>query len=102
MRILAVVSKNEVRRDRLLQLFENGFHLGTRERQEAIRELLQQCALQPLAAGERFSPALRLSFPVSDGAEHHPVKCAAGILFDQAEDSPSTTNLDIIGMRAQA
>src|ERR1035437_5762761 len=101
MRIPAVVSKNEIRRDYLLQLFENGLHVGTHKWHESIGEFLEQGALQPLGADERFNPALCLSFADSDGAEHHPVKCAARVLLDQLEDCATTANLDVVGMRAQ-
>src|SRR5262249_33792948 len=45
MRISAVMSKNHVWRDRLLQFFENCFDLGTYKRHEAVGEGLQQWSL---------------------------------------------------------
>lgn len=101
-RVVAVVSKDDVRRDRLLQLFEDCFHFGAQKRHETIAELLQPWPLQPGGAGKQFGASPRLGFPYSDGAEDHPVKFAFRVVFTQPEDGTATANFDVVGMGSQA
>src|SRR5262245_31653434 len=98
--IFAVMREDHVRRDCVLQLFENRFDLGTGKRQEAIGERLQQWPLESSGVDEQRSRVSSFSLPDAKGAEHHPVKHAALILLDQPQDGAATANFDIVGMGA--
>src|SRR6266446_5483777 len=102
MRVLTVVSEDEVWGHYLLQLFESRFHLGTHKRHESVRKNFQQRPSQGGGTDEQRSRASRLSLPDSNGAKHYPVKHTARILLGQTKDGAATANFDIVGMRAQA
>src|ERR1700674_2006377 len=101
MRVLAVVSENEIRRDRLLQFFKNRFQFGTRKRHESIGKRFEQRSLQPTRTDEQRSPTSRLGLSSPYRTENHPVKHAPWILLGQPQNSPATTNLDVVGVGAQ-
>src|ERR1039457_3621456 len=100
-RVLAVVSEDEVR-GYCFQVLENCLHFGTHKWHETVRESLQQWSLQIAGIDKHGGSAFGLDLPDSNGAENHPVKHRAWVLFRQPQNRATTTNFYIVGMGAQA
>src|ERR1700730_8793957 len=100
-RVLAVVRENKIRQDRLFQIFKNRFHFGTRKRHESIGKRFEQRSLQLIRTDEQRSPTSRLRLSRPYHTENHPVKHAPWILLGQPQNSPTTTNRDVVGVGAQ-
>src|SRR6516162_9718891 len=98
--VIAIVCENEVWGD-ALELFEDRLHFHTRERHESVLKTLQQWALECSRPGKQDSATLRLLGSHARGAEHRPMEHTVGILADQAQDRPATTDFDVIGVCAQ-
>src|SRR6516225_568260 len=102
MRVVAIRSENEVRRNGFLQIFENRFHFGAHVGHESVRETPEQRPSQPPGASEQRGRASRFILPNSAGAEHHPMKQGVWILLSQPQNGTTAPNFDIVGMSSQA
>src|ERR1700683_2844992 len=101
-RVFAAGAENDVRRDRSLQVLKDSLDLVSHEGHEAVRKFLQQHATQAGGSREQLRRPLGLRFPFRDGAEDHPMKCAARVFLGKPEDGSAATDFDIIRMGAQA
>src|ERR1700733_50528 len=101
MRIPTVVSKNEVRRDRL-QLLKHFLDFGAGKRHETVVEGLQHRTRSNVVAQEQFGCPLRLGLADSGSAKHHPLELTVGIALRQPKNRAAAANFDIVGMRAEA
>src|SRR5208283_3201623 len=101
MRVLAVVSEDEIGRNSL-QLLENRFHLGAYKGHESVSKGLEQWASQSGGADEELSRSSCLRCPDAIGTEYDPVKYAAGVLLGQPKDGATTANFDIVGVGTNA
>src|SRR5215471_14599550 len=101
MRIVAVMSENYVRRNRL-QVFKCGFKLGSRKRHKTILEGLEHRPFECGRSSEQSSRAPGFGGANSHCAENDPVKNTARKLLGQSENRPAATNLYVVRMRAEA
>lgn len=101
MRVIVIVSEDEIRGDCLFQLLEDGLYFGAHKWHESVRERFQQRRFQTGRARKQRGRAARLRFPGTNGAEHDPVKHATGVLVHQAKDRAPTADFDIVRMAAQ-
>jgi len=100
-RVIAIGSKDQVRRDCALKFFEDRFYFRTHEGNESVLECLEEQFFWSGRADEQRGCAARLGLPGTDGTKHHPVKRAC-VLLRQPENRPATPNFDIVGVGSQA
>jgi hypothetical protein len=100
MRILAIVSEDQIGGDSLFQLFEELVDLCSHEWHESIRESLQRWTAQTRGADEKLGCMLRFRLPNCGAAKHHPMKRGFRVLLGQTKNRSAATYLDIVSMGA--
>src|SRR6267142_1363617 len=93
--VIATVSKNNVRRNRL-QFLAHGFHFFSMERHETVTKRLEERTFQGICSCEqRGSPPSFLSANFIP-AEHNPMKHRIGVLRCETQNRSATANLDVV------
>src|SRR5262249_24953421 len=102
MSILAIVGEDEIGRC-LLQTFECFFHLGAYVRQKTVVKTVTDCrASGEGGTGKQQRGTLGFFAANPLRTEDEPIKYAAGMLRGHLQDGASATDLNIVGMRADA
>ena len=78
-RILAIMGEDEVRRNRLFQLFKYGLHFCSRKGQESVLKVLENRALQIGSPSEPLGALPSLFSSNSQRAEYDPVEYTIGV-----------------------
>src|ERR1700733_9646426 len=99
--VVPVMSKDQIRRDPLLHLFEETLHFCALIGQEAILEFLDQDLFASRLLQKRLGASAGLFGPRLGGAEFHPENGGVTVLREQPQNGAATANFDIVAMRAQ-
>src|SRR5262245_43076715 len=102
MRVVRSVGQDDIGLEPRLQLIDPGLYVCTLVREEPIAEL-GELDLAARGSGQKRSCAeLRPGGAAAGRTDHAPVAPKMNARGDPAENGPARTDLDIVGVRAQA
>jgi hypothetical protein len=92
-RIFAIVSENQVRRECPFQVFEDFLHVGANKLHASIRKGRKQWASQTPGPSEKFRSAFCLGVTDFTTTKHDPMKGSGRVFLSQTQDGTAATYL---------
>src|SRR6266850_2334287 len=99
--VVAVVRKNQIRGDLLLQVFEKFFYLGANIRKKTVFEVADHDFRRCRFLKKEIRASTRLNCSLRIRADDEPVNATPIMAFEQLQNGPAATDLDVVAMRAQ-